>query len=239
MSKNITIDIPEMITVGQYQKFGTIDHLTETKRVIRIVSAISGYEESEVEKWSLTSIFQIYKDLNERIQDLKPFFLPIFEWNGTTWGFQPIHKMTGAEFIDLESRLDKGIDSLHELLGILYRPISKHRFDGLEWKFKWNAKYIVGKSESLFKYYTLEDYDLEKREWYAEGFKDLPLPIALGAYNFFLLVGVELSKDFQTSFRKSVKKMTKKEKIQLRELLNTMDGSTPYLSWLKKEASLD
>lgn len=239
MSKNITIEIPEMISVGQYQNFGTLDHLSETRRVIRIVSAISGYTEEEVEKWSLTSVFQIYKDINERIQDLKPFFLPIFEWEGTTWGFQPIHKMSAGEFIDMESRLEKGIDSLHELLGILYRPIDKHRFDGLEWKIKWNTKYVLGKSENLFKYYDLEEYDTEKRDWYAEGFKKLPLPIALGAYNFFLFVGMELSKDFQTSFRKSVQKMTKKEKKELLTLLNTMDGSTPSITWLKKEASLD
>lgn len=239
MSKNIKIEIPEVISVGQYQKFGTLDHLTDTERIIRIVSAISNKDEEEVGTWSLASVLEIYKDLNNRLDDISTLFLPIFEWEGTTWGFQPLHKMSAGEFIDLEKRLTNGIGSLHEILAILYRPISKHRFDGLEWKFKYNMKYVLGKTENLFKYYDLEEYDTEAREWYSEKFKDLPLPIALGAYNFFLFIGMELSKDFQTSFQKSVQKMTKKEKKELKELLNTMDGSSPSITWLKKEASLD
>jgi hypothetical protein len=239
MSKEFKIEIPETLTVGHYQKFGTLDHLTQTKRIVRIVSAISNREESEVENWPLTSVFQIYKDLNERLEDLQSIFLPIFEWRGTTYGFQPIHKMSVGEFIDMESRLQNGVDSMHELLAILYRPIKSNKFDGLEWKIKSNVKYALGKAESLFKYYELEDYDTEKREWRAELFKEFPLPMGLGSYNFFLFVGMELSKDFQTSFQKSVKNLTKKEKKELSQLLNTMDGSQPYITWLKKEASLD
>jgi len=239
MSKELKIEIPETLTVGHYQKFGTLDHLTQTKRIVRIVSAVSNIDESEVENWSLTSVFQIYKDLNQRLEDLQSIFLPIFEWRGTTYGFQPIHKMSVGEFIDMESRLQNGVDSMHELLAILYRPIKSSKFDGLEWKIKSNVKYILGKAESLFKYYELEDYDVEKREWKAELFKEFPLPMGLGAYNFFLFVGMELSKDFQTSFQKSVKNLTKKERKELSQLLNTMDGSQPYITWLKKEASLD
>ena len=141
--KLINITIPEVITVGQYQQFGTLDHLTNTQRIVRIVSAISGYKEDVVSTWNVTNLFQIYKDLNSRINELEPVFLPIFEWEGTTWGFQPIHKMTGGEYIDLESRLKKGIGSLHEVLAILYRPIENHRFDGVEWKIKSNYKYAL------------------------------------------------------------------------------------------------
>tara|TARA_R110000822_G_scaffold61319_5_gene151815 strand:- start:2689 stop:3408 length:720 start_codon:yes stop_codon:yes gene_type:complete len=239
MIKEFKIEIPETLTVGHYQKFGTLDHLTQTKRIVRIVSAIANRDESEVENWPLTSVFQIYKDLNERLEDIQSIFLPIFEWRGTTYGFQPIHKMSVGEFIDMEARLQNGIDSMHELLAILYRPIKSNKFDGLEWKIKSNVKYALGKSESLFKYYELEDYDTEKRDWRAELFKEFPLPMGLGAYNFFLFVGMELSKDFQTSFQKSVKNLTKKEKKELSQLLNTMDGSQPYITWLKKEASSD
>ena len=215
----------------------TLDHLTNTQRIIRIVSAISGYTEEEVNKWNVTNLFQIYKDLNLRINELEPVFLPIFEWEGTTWGFQPIHKMTGGEYIDLESRLKKGIGSLHEVLAILYRPIENHRFDGVEWKIKSNYKYALGKAENLFKYYTLEDYDVEKRTWREEQFKNLPIGLALGAYNFFLFVGVKYSNSLETSFQKLYNKMMNEEKKQLNQLLSTTDGSIPSTTSQEKEES--
>tara|TARA_R110000772_G_scaffold89489_1_gene185422 strand:+ start:47 stop:760 length:714 start_codon:yes stop_codon:yes gene_type:complete len=225
MSKNITIEIPETITVGQYQKFGTLDHLSNTERIIRIVSAISGYTEQEVSKWNVANLFGIYKDLNERVESLQAEFLPIFEWEGQTWGFQPLHKMTAGEYIDLEARLKNGVGSLNEVLAILYRPIKEHKFDGLEWKLKHNLKYALGKTENLFKYYTLDDYDVETRSWREEQFKNLPIGLGLGAYNFFLFVGVKYSNDLSTSFQKVVNKMTKEEKKKLNQLLATTDGS--------------
>lgn len=238
MSKKlINISIPEVITVGQYQNFGTLDHLTNTQRIIRIVSAITGYSEEEVGRWNVSNLFQIYKDLQLRISELEPVFLPIFEWEGTTWGFQPIHKMSGGEYIDLESRLKDGVGKLNEVLAILYRPIQSHKFDGLEWKVKSNYKYALGKAENLFKYYTLEDYDVEKRTWREEQFKELPIGLALGAYNFFLFVGVKYSNDLETSFQKLYNKMTKEEKKKLNQLLATTDGSILSTTSQKKEES--
>lgn len=238
MSKKlVTVKIPEVITVEQYQKFGTLDHLTHTQRIIRIVSAISGYKEDVVGTWQVNYLFQIYKDLQERISELEPVFLPIFEWEGQTWGFQPIHKMTAGEYIDLESRLKEGVSKINEVLAILYRPIENHRFDGLEWKIKHNYKYALGKAENLFKYYTLEEYDVEKRTWREEMFNNLPINLALGAYNFFLFVGVKYSNSLETSFQKVYNKMTKEEKKKLNQLLSTTDGSILSTTSQKKEES--
>ena len=239
MSRKLkTIQIPEVITVEQYKKFGTLDHLTNTQRIIRIVSAISGYKEEEVGKWNVSNLFNIYKDLQLRIQELEPVFLPIFEWEGTTWGFQPLHKMSAGEYIDLETRLKDGVDKINEVLAILYRPISEHKFDGIEWKVKSNYKYAIGKTENLFKYYTLEEYDVEKRNWRVEQFNNLPINLALGAYNFFLFVGVKYSNSLVTSFQKIYNKMTKEEKEKLNQLLATTDGSIPSTTLQEKEESL-
>ena len=235
--KLVTVNIPEVITVEQYQKFGTLDHLTNTQRIIRIVSAISGYSEDVVGTWKVNYLFQIYKDLQDRIAELEPVFLPIFEWEGTTWGFQPLHKMTAGEYIDLETRLKSGVDKINEVLAILYRPIEEHKFDNLEWKIKSNYKYALGKAENLFKYYKLEDYDTEKREWRAEQFQKLPINLALGAYNFFLFVGLRYSRDLETSFQKIYETMTEEEKKKLNQLLNTTDGSTHSSTSPKKEES--
>lgn len=238
MSRKLkTIQIPEVITVEQYKKFGTLDHLTNTQRIIRIVSAISGYKEEEVGKWNVSNLFNIYKDLQLRIQELEPVFLPIFEWEGTTWGFQPLHKMSAGEYIDLETRLKDGVDKINEVLAILYRPISEHKFDGIEWKVKSNYKYAIGKTENLFKYYTLEEYDVEKRNWRVEQFNNLPINLALGAYNFFLFVGVKYSNSLETSFQKIYNKMTKEEKEKLNQLLATTDGSIPSTTSQEKEVS--
>ena len=235
--KLVTVKIPEVITVEQYQNFGTLDHLTQTQRIIRIVSAISGYKEEQVGKWKVNYLFQIYKDLQSRIAELEPVFLPIFEWEGVTWGFQPLHKMSAGEYIDLEARMKDGVDKINEVLAILYRPITEHKFDGLEWKIKSNYKYALGKTESLFKYYKLEDYDTEKREWRKEQFKSLPINLALGAYNFFLFVGLRYSKDLEISFQKIYETMTEEEKKKLNQLLSTTNGSLHSTTSQKMEES--
>lgn len=236
MAKQIEITIPEQITVGQYQNFGMLDHLSEGERMIRIVSAISDRSEDEVKTWELKSILAIYKDLHQRIDELTSTFLPIFEWDGQLWGFQPIHKMTGGEYINLDSKLEKGIGSLHEVLAILYRPVKKHRLDSVEWKIKNNLKYVVGKSENLFKYYSIEDYDLEKSQWNEERFKNLPISVALGAYSFFLYIGLNLSKDTLIySLPSNSKKEKKKVEKVFNQLLNSMVGSIHSTNWQKME----
>jgi hypothetical protein len=236
MGKQIEITIPSQITVGQYQKFGTLDHLTDGERMIRIVAAITEREENEVKLWELKSIIQIYKDLNERIGELQSTFLPVFEWEGTLWGFQPLHKMSGGEYIDLDNKLRKGISALNEIMAILYRPVTKHKLDSIEWKVKHNLKYAVGSSENLFKYYTIEEYDVEKREWNEERFKNLPISVALGAYGFFLYIGLNLSKDMIiSSLPKKAKEERKKVMEVFNQLLGFMDGSIPSTNWQKME----
>jgi len=236
MGKQIEITIPAQITVGQYQKFGTLDHLTEGERMIRIVAAVADKDESEVRTWELKSILQIYKELHERIGELQSTFLPIFEWDNQLWGLQPIHKMSGGEYIDLDNKLSKGISSLHEVLAILYRPVTKHRLDSIEWKLKHNVKYAVGSSENLFKYYQVDEYDTEKREWNEERFKNLPISVALGAYSFFLYIGLNLSRDtIIYSLPKKAKKEKKKVMEVFNQLLDSMDGSIRSTNLQKME----
>jgi hypothetical protein len=98
---------------------------------------------------------------------------------------------------------------------------------------------VIGKAENLFKYYTLEDYDVEKRTWREERFKNLPVNLALGAYNFFLFVGEKFSNDLRISFQQMYQKMTKEEKKEVEQLLNTTAGSTLFTTSLKKEESSD
>lgn len=237
MSKEIQITIPSDISVDNYIKFGTLDHLSTTERIIRIVSVIANVDEEEVKKWDLTDISKIYKDLNQRIIDIQPSFFPVFEWKGREWGFQPLHKMTGGEFVELETALKGGIDNLAEVLSILYRPVVKNKLNGIEWKIKHNFKYVVGKSENLFKYYEIEDFDVAEKEIRKELFKELPIQIALGAYSFFLSIGEILLRDIPTYFPNLEKVMTKEKMKELQQLLNTMGGSVHSIHSRKMEES--
>jgi hypothetical protein len=165
--------------------------------------------------------------VHNKIVNTEAVFLPIFEFEGIRYGLQPISKMSAGEYIDLEAQLQGG--NVLDVISIIYRPIVEDKFDSFEWKIRNDIKFIQGKAETLFKYYKVEDYDNEKREWRKEIFKDLPMSIALGAYNFFLLIGIQLSNDFLQSsqqLNKKEKKMWKEGMDKVFQSLNTLDGST-------------
>lgn len=223
--KNIKIDIPVEFTIEHYQKLGQFEHLSEVEKIIRIVSAISSYDEDFIRSWDISSLQKVYLDIHNKITKTEPIFLPIFEFEGIRYGLQPITKMNAGEYIDLEKQLQDG--NVLDVISIIYRPIVKDRFNSFEWKIKNNIKFIQGKSETLFKYYSVEDYDTEKREWRKEIFKNLPMSIALGAYNFFLLIGIQLSNNFLQSsqvLNTKQKKMWKEGMDQV--FKNILDGST-------------
>ena len=155
-------------------------------------------------------------------------FYPVFEFKGTTYGFQPISKMLVAEFIDLDARLKDPMKNLEELMAILYRPVINQRFESFEWKAKSYIKTLIGQSEDIFKYYSVEEYDSQKRDWRVEVFKDLPISYALGALTFFLQFGLMLQRDLVSSTQ-SIPMTQKKETIQMLEKaiqsVTTMGGS--------------
>lgn len=236
--KEIKVNIPTDFTIEHYQKLGQFEHLSEFEKIIRIISAVSGHEEDFIKSWDLSSINKIYNDLQDKITNVQHVFLPIFEFKGIEYGIQPVSKMTGAEYIDLESRLKTG--DILEVVSILYRPIVSHKFDSMQWKLRNGIKHIQGKAENLFKYYTVEEYDVEKREWRKDIFKELPVSIALGAYNFFLLIGIQSSNDFLQSSQT----LTEKEKMMWQKkverlLQSTGVGSIPSTPLRKMGESSD
>lgn len=225
--KEIKINIPTEFTIEHYQKLGQFEHLSEIEKIIRIVSSISSYDEDFIRTWDISSLQEIYIDVHNKIVNTEAVFLPIFEFEGIRYGLQPISKMSAGEYIDLEAQLQGG--NVLDVISIIYRPIVEDKFDSFEWKIRNDIKFIQGKAETLFKYYTVEDYDNEKREWRKEIFKDLPMSIALGAYNFFLLIGIQLSNDFLQSsqmLNKKEKKMWKEGMDKVFQSLNISDGST-------------
>jgi hypothetical protein len=234
MSIEKEIQIPKELTISLWNKIRNIEHLSDIEKIITTVSAVSGEDAEEVKTWDFLSLTQVYKLINDNIEETKSIFLPIIDFEGKQYGFQPISKMSGGEYIDLEAKMKKGVDGLEDIISHLYRPITKSRFNTLEWKLKNNVKYIMGKSEDLFKYYDIEEYDNEKCEWRKEVLRELPLSIALGAYNFFLVLGWQLSKNMLT-YSQHLSEEKKKEMMEELDQVSQsiMVGSTSYTNWRK------
>ena len=113
-------------------------------------------------------------------------------------------------------------------MALLYRPITSHKFEGMEWKVKSYIKTLLGDTESIFKYYEVEEYDTEKRDWRAEIFKDLPIEFAMGALVFFMAIGLNLQQSLVISspdISPAMKKKMTEDISTALQSLNTTGGS--------------
>ena len=241
-TKKVSVEIPEYFSVKHYKSMGQYEHQEEIDKIVSIVVATTEHSEEEVLNWPLPNLVSIYKGISGILNDVTPTFYPVFEFKGVQYGFQPLSKMSVGEWIDLENRMKDPIKNMESLLAILYRPITQSKFDSLEWKTKSYIKTLIGQSESLFKYYEVEEYDSEKRVWREDLFQDLPIEYALGAYTFFLTFTLLLQKDIlsYSEVEKELKKeLTKEidEAIKGLQSNSTMDGYTFYEAW-KQESSL-
>ena len=189
----ITVQLPEYFSIAHYKAMGSFEHLDEIEKIIMTVSALTGHDVEEIERWNLTDLMKIYNEAGRIMHDTGGQFYPVFEFKDTIYGFQPLTKMMVSEFIDLENRLKDPMNNLEELLAILYRPIVSHKFNSMEWMHKSYIKILKGENESMFKYHDVEEYDTEKRDWRVKVFKDLPLEYVIGCLNFFMALGMELS----------------------------------------------
>lgn len=241
--KQIQVDIPDYFSVKHYKSMGSFEHMEELDKIICVVVATTEHSEEAVMEWPLPNLLSIYKGISAMLNDVTPTFYPVFEFRGIQYGFQPLSKMTVSEWIDLENRMKDPIKNMEGILSILYRPIVYHKFDGMEWKVKSYIKTLIGSTESIFNYYTIENYDTEKRGWREKEFEDLPIEYALGCYTFFLGFTLMLQRDilFYSEVNESLKEeliMEIDEAIKDLQSNNTMVGSTFYEAW-KLQSSLE
>ena len=61
--KEIKINIPTEFTIEHYQKLGQFEHLSEIEKIIRIISAISNYEEDFIRTslYLISLLFLLYE----------------------------------------------------------------------------------------------------------------------------------------------------------------------------------
>ena len=193
------MEIPEYLSIKDWKYFNSLEHLSNTEKMIAMVSELGGIEENELKKYKSTELTDAYKTLLEAFQDLEPQFYPVFELDGVLYGYNPMTKMTLGEYVDLERLASKSHENLEEIMAILYRPITKNRFSGIKWAYKSTTKIAVGEAENLFRYYEVEEYDSSKRADNSEKLSSLPASIGLGCLSFFLLLGSNASLGSQIS----------------------------------------
>lgn len=233
-----TVEIPEYFTVAHYQEFDKFAHLEEQDQMLAMISLLTNQTLDEIREWPVELVVKVYNKLQEMLKNINSSFYPVIEWKGELYGFQPMHKMNGGEYIDLTNLCKNSKDNLAEILAILYRPVTESTLDTSKFLTKSILKAYGGKVENAFNYYTLEKYDSNKRKVKAKEMLDFPAEIALGGLTFFLGSKVTSLKDFPISFptwdemQKEVK-MKMKSKTKYR-LVNTMVGYLRSMSYLKR-----
>jgi len=223
------IEIPEYLTIGDYQKITNLEHLSEVEKMVEIISAITQLDREVINKWETTQLAGIVESVFNLMEMDSATFYPIIEFNGVLYGYTPLSKMKLGEYIDLERLCKEPIANLDEIVSILYRPITKNRLKGIEYGMKQGFKIAKGKVENLFKYYDVREYDSEQRGVDAEEMKEFPVTFALGALSFFLLVGAKSINDTNNSLPEvEMMKMKKSMKILISNIGDGLQQFTHY-----------
>lgn len=230
----IKLNIPDYLSVKQWKEFVSLEHLSETEKMVYLISLLSDVEENEVRKWTPSALQQVYAKVLDTVSNIQPSFYPVFELDGQLYGYSSINSLTLGEYVDLERLAKNPQENLEEIIAILYRPITKHRFKGIKWAFKNTFKVSMGQAENLFKYYTLEEYDSSTRLENAEKLSIIPVSMAYGALNFFLVLGsMYLVNSNLSSLTASQQMQVMKEMTNKMDSMNIGDGLLQFITSLR------
>lgn len=238
------VEIPEYLTIGDYQQISNMEHLTDSEKAIEIISIITHLDREVINKWEPSQLSGIVESVFNLMNLDSATFYPIIELNDVLYGYRPLSKMKLGEYIDLERLCKDPILNLHEIAAIMYRPITKNKLQGAEYGFKQGFKIVKGKTENLFKYYEVAEYDSEQRVVDADKMLEFPASFALGALSFFLVIGTKLLNDSKISLTPEVRMMmSKQEEILIQSIGDGLQQfilyqSLPSLQSLETRVSL-
>lgn len=186
-TKTIQIEIPEYLTIGQYQKLPDYDQEDSAlKRHIKSISALTDIPQEEIAYWDVNSMKKVY-DLLQGLGSDRSEFHSLVEFNGVLYGYDNIRHHSLGEYIDLENLCKDTKNNLHKIAAILYRPVTDHRFGTLDFVIKQKIKMVANKDvANVFDFYDIEKYDSKVRRKREQEFKDFPVHIVNGAMAFFL-----------------------------------------------------
>jgi len=234
ITMKIKPNIPGYLSIKDWKYFNSLEHLSQTDKMVAMLSELGGVEKETLLKSKATDLSDAYKALLEAFQESQPEYYPVFELDGVLYGYTPMTKITLGEYVDLERLAAKSHENLEEIMAILYRPITKQRFSGLKWAYKSTTKIAMGEAENLFQYYEVEEYDSSKRSELAKKLSALPSSMGLGALSFFLLLGSSVSINSQISSLppKEATKMMKMLNQQMTSI-NIGDGLLRFITYLQ------
>ena len=229
---NIELQIPDYFTVDHFQQYTKFTSFDPIDQMVAVVGLLSNHTEEEIKNWPVEGVIKSYQAMVKLLQDTKPEFFPVIEWEGKQYGYRSLAKMTLAEYIDLDNLSKNSQENLTDILAILYRPITESKLGNGKFMTKTFIKAWTGKVENPFDYYSIEDYDSEKRKTVSESFKNFPVSVALGALSFFLGTVLSLLPDSKTSTldREIMKQIQTKRKGR-RRLQNITAGYIRSKNW--------
>lgn len=230
------INVPEYLTIGDYQKISTIEHLEGAEKAMELIHIISGLDKDVISKWSPEEVSNLVVNVLSTMEIDDTQFYPIVEFEGILYGHRQLSKMRFGEYVDLERLSKDPVSNLAEIAAILYRPISRNELGGIKYGIKQGFKIAKGEAENLFKYYDVEDYDNNKRKVRADLMKNFPASFILGGLSFFLDIGTKslLSTSNSSLHEEMKKEMMKNEK----SLIMTFGAGLAQLIHYQKVPSL-
>ena len=223
------VEIPEYLSIEEYQKISMLEHLTDLEKTIEVVHTITHIDRDVLGKWKPNQLSVIGESVLNLMDFESSTFYPIIEFNDVLYGYRPISKMTLGEYIDLERLCKEPNINLHEIMAVLYRPITNDKTQSLKFQLKNGHKIAKGTAENLFKYYDIEDYNSNDRGVNAEKMLGFPVAFALGSMSFFLGVGTKLSSSTNKYLRPTEKMTIIEEMDQL--IVSTGDGLAQYIHY--------
>jgi len=198
--KTLNFNIPKTwneLNLGRYIRTMKVlrseEKVNELEKVIRILNCITDIPKKDLYGLDVKSIGKLGAHLTRFLESVPDDELKHFiEVEGVEYGFHPkLVDMTLGEFVDLETFVENLEDNLHNILSILYRPVTAKKDDK----------------------YRIEDYkpDRERAELFK---KHLTVGDFNGASVFFYDLGRQLSINSKKSSIQELKDKKKKKLVK-------------------------
>ena len=180
------------------------EEATDERKQLVLVSTLTGAPKLLLEKAKKNVIDQAVEELEQVMsKEASKQLNLVIEIDGVEYGFHPnLHDLRLKEFVDLDNKLGNGWEDMHEVMAILYRPITKKKGDK----------------------YRIEDYDFKTAKKRAEMFKDeLSVDTVNGAAAFFLSIAV----GYLNITRKFSETMNRRQRRKaIRQMKNNLTKNT-------------
>jgi len=204
-----TISVPSVwadIKLKDFQRFMGANPTDQTADDLAL-SIFCGIDKDEQSLFPVNEVEDI-KTILSGVFMQNPDLQRFVTINGTKYGFHPkLEDISIGEFVDLESYMKDPIKNATKWIAILYRPVTKERFNRHE----------------------IEPYNPDKHD--GSAFEDITMDIVQGALLFFYRLEIGL----QISSLTSLKQQAEQEKSLTQDLasLNDGDGMQYSISYLR------